>query len=691
VRADAEFLPLTGSPARLDALASSTARSAAALEATRSDLLRLERALDQQRSSAVDAARAVVEGLRADVALADDVLRTVSGELSGRAAALAQEQRDAAAAIARRDAAVERLAQAEADEAAAWQRATTDAWPAEATRLVWDARARATDARAGIAAAEADWRRARDAKEGGSRWVAGRLGTLEHVGAVRLAAAAGIGAAAFATSWQVGRTAAASLGDVPARLQSGAPDPSLLTTLRGLGDDPVAWRAFWEHADATAVYRAFAGAVPGSQGADMLREGLAVLAAGSTTAEQEALGRRLVEGLGTQPHTAGAEAVLLAGMLGGSLPVAVHAGAADALAEHAARPGHGLVDSVTVTAPVAQVVAEGLAADPERALEHLAADGSEKAAQRAAFWFGDTPQLGWADGGAAVSALLASAVVAGTSPAASMERRNAASTAISAATPQLVRPTGLLGGTVRAEVEVNVVRAFEPYIPSFGDTVSPEDGRTGLAVEPGYVEPDLDPLTLCTVIAATSRTASGTDAWFGARDRYLSRAEALLEVAPADSGGRDEVILGAGKDAIVIDGAIRSDDLQAAGQQQAFTRGAVWTVSTAVGVATLGSSVPIAAAVVGGGAALPFVQEHLGADAVSRAEDDLNRTGSALAQQFTDRLISAAREADVAAGHDPDDRVRGLVPSTLDEELQTAFMDAADVHHIIDPQESETS
>jgi hypothetical protein len=678
VRADVEFLPLTGSPVRLEDLAAAAARSAAALDATRTDLLRLDGALDRQRSAAVDAARAVVEDLRADVALSDDVLRTVSGALSGRAAALAQEQRDAASALARRDGALDRLARAEVDEAEAWQRLATEGFPAESAHLLWDARALAETARADLVAAESDWRRAREAKEGGSRWTAARISALEQVRAVRLAAAGGVEASAFATSWQVGRSLATSLQGTPARLRSGAPDPALLTAVRLLGDDPVAWRAFWEHVEADDVYRAFAGAPPGSEAAVALRTGVEAAAAGLTAAEQETLGRTLVEGLGTPEDDGGTRAALLAGMLGGALPAAVHAGAADALVERRSGLGLGRDLDATTLAPVALVVAEGLAADPERALEHLAGDGPEVAADRARFWFGDRPAMGWPDGGVAVSTLLSTAVGVGAAPDASPTRRHEAAAAISAATPELVRPSGLLTspGGPSGQVETNVVRAFEPYLPSFGDTISPADERTGLAVEPGYVEPDLDPWALCAVIGATSTTPRGAGAWLGVTDDYVAEVEDAVAVAPEDSGERADTIVGAAKDAVVVAGAMESTALlEAQGKQRRFEAATVGG-SAAISFATAGAPLVVSISATTATTSAPFALKAFGVDFTGDAEASAALAEDAAIERYLTPLVDVAREADVAAGYPTDTTSR--LPTDEVDAVQNAFKSSAD-------------
>ncbi|WP_418275284.1 hypothetical protein ACNHYB_10465 [Isoptericola jiangsuensis] len=660
MRTDTEFLPLTGSPVRLDGLAAASARSAAALDATGTDLRRIGDALGPQRAASVDAARTVVEDLHTAVALSDDVLRTLAAALSGRAAALAQEQQDAAAALARRDAALARLARAEADEADAWHRLAADGFPAGPTLLLWQARDRAAAARADVAAAESDWRRARDAKESGSRWVAARIRALVQVRAVQLAAAEGVGAVAFATSWQVGRSLATSLQGTPLRDQSRAPRPELLTSLRTLGDDPVAWQAFWEHVEAEDVYRAFAGAPPGSAGAVALREGVEAAATGQTAAEQEAFGRFLVEGYGTPGADGGARAALLAGMLGGALPATVHAGAADALVERRSQLGTARELDATVLASVAQAVADGLAADPERALEHLVGDSPEVAAHRARFWFGERPGAGWSDGGVAVAGLLTAAVAAGSSPTATPARRADAATVIGTATPELVRSTGLLTGPgpLHHQVETNVVRAYEPYIPSFGDAVSPEEKPTGLAAEPDYVEPDLDPSTLCAVIGATSRSAHGAGVWLGTTDDYRAEFADTLAAPSVDSGPRMHAISGAATDAVVVAGAVQSTALlEAEGRQRLFDA-AVVGGTTAVSFATAGASTAVSIGATALTSSVPVATRAFGIDFVSESQAHLALAEEAALDRYLTPLVETAHEADVAAGYPADDSSR---------------------------------
>ncbi|GAA4722969.1 hypothetical protein GCM10023216_10480 [Isoptericola chiayiensis] len=654
---DVPFTPLAGSPPQMEGLSAAAARAAAALATTRTDLDRLRRGLEQHRSDAVDAARQVTDALGAEADVVGTVLRHAATVLTGRAADLASERREAALALERRAVATARLRHAEADEAEAWQQDALTADPATTATRLWEARRRAEQACQDVAAAEADWYRAREAKESGSKLAAARLGGLDRTGALRLAAASGSSMARYRAGWDRGVRLAAMLATTfpdGSREDQAAARADLAAAIRAAGDDPVVWTAFWQHVTPAQVARVL-GSGSGAP-VQELAAGLAAWAGTATAAEQREQGAALVAALGDSTLGMDDRAQLVAGLFAG-LPLPVFVGAADALG---ARHGHEPRDDLFVagSGPVVVAVATGLSADPDAALDHLAPEDADLAAVRIRSWFGRVPPDGWPDGGAAVAGLLAVAVRHGSASSDSATQSRAA-LVVERATPELVGHRGLLGphSAVPDEAARHVALAYEPYIPIFEEIEDPEldDGTTpGTAT---CVQPRLDAFELRRLIGVTSGTPVAADHWLGAADRYVARVADGMD-APLDASGRTAAAQDTVGDTGVVAGATRSPILLEARADQARTEAATGWLNTGLGLSTATARPAASVITTGAGLLLP----PLLPDQVAEARETVLRDESLLRERFAAPLHEAATEADAAAGLDPE-----AAPARLDQ------------------------
>ncbi|WP_402463318.1 hypothetical protein [Isoptericola aurantiacus] len=641
--------PLAGSPSGIADIASTAARGAAALSATRADLVRLDRALQRHRSRAVDAARDAVVRLVARTDLSQEVLRAVAAALSDRATALAGEQQDAQRALQLRADARGRLHEAEADEAAAWREAALHPELTDGVHRVWEARTRAAQARADVAAAEADWCRARDAHESGSRRTAARLGGLDRVEALRLAAAHGLHVPQFGTSWQRGV-------ELAVRLQAVRPDAGrsdreraradLEAAIREAGDDPALWTAFWEHATPAQLYRAFGVDAADPATVAALRDGLDSWAGAATPAEQRAMGRTLVDDLGHSLLGLRVRSDLLGRLLAADLPAALYTGAADAVVDRRAPGGYDAVD-LDAVGPAVVGIAAGLSDHPDAALDHLAGPDTDVAQQRAHVWFGMAPPDGWPDGGEAVTGLLAAAVTAGASSPTDTDQRRAA-VLVTRATPELAGTHGLLSGRVPVSDEASrrTALAYEPYIPYFEETL--KEFTAQVRPQGTTARPVLDSHDLAQVIGTTSRTPWAAEHWLLATDRYVERvADEIRTMPTTDRAPRNELARATLGDAGFVGGATGSSVIFEARSREEREAAAAAVLSTGLGVATLPAGPVAGAAAAGTGVLLP----QLLPDHVTGARELVLHAEPVLRDRFVAPLELAAQDADVAAGY----------------------------------------
>ncbi|WP_407319630.1 hypothetical protein UQW22_04180 [Isoptericola halotolerans] len=669
---DEEFLPLNGSPGELDQLSSTAARAASALVETRAGLARIERALEGHRSAAVDAARQLLAELRAEAELCADVLDASSRALAGRARSLGGEQQDARGAITARDEALLRAERAADDEATAWRIVGDPLDPRhpDGVHLVWLARERAERANADVTAAEARWRRARDAKETASRQAAPRLAGLAHVRAVRLAASAGTDPQTFADSWHRGQELAGLVRHVSPdgpREAHDAARADLFAALRAAGDDPALWTAFWEGVTPAELYAAIRVTPVDDDVETALRDGLRSWARSASPTELETFGHSLVDELPDSFVELGDRADLAAALLAPPLPVALHAGAADALVERRQQTD-GVEADLVATGLLTVAIADGLAADPDAALQQLAPRGGDETLARAHVWFGTTPTDGWPDGGAAVTGLLAAAVGAGTRTD-DIDRQRRAALLSSAATQELVAPDGLLAGPypVSDVASRNVADAYAPYLVSAGDAVQwqthgtdrPEPGLLGtpqLAEGTGehaeLVQPHLDAFAFRDVIAATSATDVSASVWLDRVDTYLD--DAVVEVTAEGRGSADAEALaeGATRDGAAVLGAVSSGPIMLArAERDAAEATATWFTS-GLSLATTPARAGTSLAATGASALLP----PLLPDGVADAREQVLASEPDVREWVTARFHEAIGEQLTAQGV-PDDEV----------------------------------
>ncbi|GAA1978938.1 hypothetical protein GCM10009718_14550 [Isoptericola halotolerans] len=661
---DVEYLPLTGSPGGLADLSATAARAAGALAETSSGLARVARHLEGHVSGAVDGARRLLAELRAETELCADVLAETSRALAERSACLAGEQQDAHRAILARDEAHVRVARAADDEADARRVALDPFDPRHPSwsQLAWQARLAGATARSDVTAAESRWRAARDAKVTGSRSTAPRLAGLAHVRAVRLATSAGTTPPAFTTSWRSGVDLSGLVRAVAPGLdreaRSAARD-ELLAAVVAAGDDPVLWTAFWESTTPAELYAAIGVTPVDDDAALALADGLAAWAESATPSALRDLGHSLVDDLPGSFVELGDRAGLAATLLAPMLPAGVHVGAADALVERRQRQGDDA--DLLATGAVSVAVADGLAARPQAALDHLAPSDEEIPAM-VDHWFGTAPTDGWPDGGAAVTGLLAAAVAAGTGSD-DVDQQSRSALLVSTATRELVTDHGLLAGPypVSDEAGRNVADAYAPYLVSAGDTVhqqlhdmpQPEPGvagrpqlAEGTGVYAPVVQPLLDAFAFRDVVAATSSTETASGHWVERVDRYLD--DAVAEVVAPGRGLADAEALTAGatRDAAAVLGSITSGTIVAArADQEATARTAGW-FSSGLSLATTRSPSGASLAATGVSTLLP----PLLPDGVEAARGEVLRTEPELRAWVTGRFGEAVRDQLAAQG-----------------------------------------
>ncbi len=668
---DVEFTPLTGSPARLESVATVAARAATVLEEARARVLGIGAALEAQRSGAVTAGRQLLADVGAHLGTCADVLAGASAALREHARVLAEQQDAALLAVARRSEALdrERQALADADEArrSTWNGVLPD--PVGAALRVAMAGRAAADARADALAAEARWRCARDAKAAASARAATLLGVLADVRVVAAGAAAGRSVSQVAAAWQEGLHAAAlaSTAAAPRERERAAARAELRRILSEAPGDHAFWAAFWGEVTPEELYRALGVRPVDDALAGALGTGVRVWAATATPEELEAFGRGVVEGLGGSDLGLDGRAALAALLLAPAVPGAVHRAAADALAERRTRRPHDPVDLVW-TEPVTTAVATGLLMHPRDAFEHLAPADPALAAERAHAWFGIAPPDGWPDGGAAVAGALAAAVVVG-SGSASRSHQARAALLVSHATHEL--PRGLLGGPVPPSdlASTRIARAYEPYVPVFGDVVlDSDDGAPprppdvlddftlaqGVVQElPVVVQPDLDAFALRDVVAATSRTEAAGAAWLGAADRYH---DAMLDLAFGSAapdgigeGDQNNVVEESLRDAGALAGALQVATIRAAEREQAAIDGAasaaMFLGSVAVAKVPVSPVVSTSATTAAGTALDGFLPDRL-----EPVRDAVLANEAALRERFAGAAVEAAVQHDVGRG-----------------------------------------
>ncbi|PRZ04166.1 hypothetical protein BCE75_11187 [Isoptericola sp. CG 20/1183] len=680
---DVELTALTGSPARLEDLAGTLARAGSALSDTCTGMGRVAGALAGQRSGAVDEARSAITAVRSEAELARDVLSAAASALRAHAGDLADHQEAALRAILRRDVAHRELVAAELDEAAAWRTGADPTHPqqADAVRMAWDARQRASQARSEITAAEHAWRVARDGKEADSHRAAVALVGLARVEVVRLAAAAGADLATFGASWPQGTALAGLLSTVSTttgRDARAAARQDLVDALVAAGDDPGLWAAFWRTATPGELYLALGGTVDDDELASALRTGTAAWAASATEPELHAFGRAVVDDLDESVLGLDERSRLAALLLAPAMPPATFIGAADAWSDRRGRLGATDVE-IADAAPLSEAIADGLSGRPEAALEYFARGGEDELARRVDAWFGQSPLDGWHDGGTAITGLFAAAVAGGTRDASTVGHQRQAALLASHVTTALVTGRGLLTvpTTVSDEASRHLAQAYEPYFVSFDDNVrtdaGPSDpgvlGRVPLAdtttaatTWSDTLQPRLDPVALCTVIGVTSRSDTTAGYWLGSTDPYLDQMAVEATRQGVGDGDPDAVAASAVKDVSVVAGATTSDVITVARRREARDLATIGAFSTAASVGTIGARPAVSAAAAGGGVLLPsLLTDHVGParEEVLAAEHELReRTVGRLRDSMADELVeqgaSAQEIADATVRIDPD-------------------------------------
>lgn len=664
---DVEFLPLTGSPGELGDLSATAARAAGALAETRTGLSRVEHDLEGHVSEAVDTARQLLAELRAEADLCAEMLGQASRALAGSSSSLLRVQQDAQRAILARDEARRRVDRAADDEATALRIAADpfDPRQPDGVRMAWLARMSGGEARTDVVAAESLWRQARDAKQADSRQTASRLTGLAHVRAVRLASAASTGLTAYTTSWQSGLDLAGLVQGASPGMSSetrAAARDELLAALRTADGDPVLWTAFWEATTPAELYAVLGVAPVDDDVTVALADGLAAWAESAVPSEQEALGRALVENLPDSFVELGDRAELAAAVLAPSLPSALHVGAADALVER--RQQHNSDADLVATGSLTVAIADGLAAHPPAALEHLAPQNAEATLGRAHVWFGMTPTDGWPDEGTAVTGLLAAAVGAGTRTD-DIGRQSRTALLTSAATKELVTPgNGLLAGPypVSDAASRNVADAYAPYLASAGDAVQwqqhdrprPEAGLLGtpqLAEGTGeyaeIVQPHLDAFAFRDVIAATSSTEASSGFWLERVDAYLDDAVTGVTAEGRSSADAEALAEGATRDAAAVLGAVESESITIARAQHDEAAATATWFSSGLSLATTRSPAGASLAATGVGALLP----PLLPDGVGTAREEVLTTEPRLRERTTERFHDAVGDQLAARGY----------------------------------------
>ncbi|MFI2105304.1 hypothetical protein ACH436_18580 [Isoptericola sp. NPDC019693] len=761
-----ELRPLPGRPSALVDAADTATRTAARLTDSRTRLLRVHAALDAHRSTALDRARERVTASADDARASCGMLEAAAATLRRHAAGLADAQATAHRALADRADALAREArwQAEADEArrstwniaagvaapvvggsvtagsgtagsvtagsglawpgAAWSGAQAlPGDPAHAHLRLSAAERELAAARGDVAAAEARWRAARDAKDESSRRAAAELSSLRDVRAVRAVAAAGADPAGFQASTAAARTAAALLP----RATSGGSASARLTVrddLRHLltahADDLAFWATFWDTATPAQLYGALAVGVPGQVGpvtgvlggalepgiddelARVLGDGVRQWALTATPAEQQELGHRVAADAAARagsPYAPRTEADVAAALLPASLPAAVHAGADDALDDWWA-DRMPLDGSFTVLAPVVVAVAAGLAAHPRLAFDRLAPAEQHRTGPAVSRWLGSTPREGWPDGGRAVAGAFAAAVATGASSDDRGEQTRAA-LLVSHATESL--PAGLLRTPVLADDAArSIALAYEPYVPVMGDAATAQSRTSDAAdVEPPpppgvdldaeaapefgdrvplVVQPELDAFALRDVIGATSRTPGAAAAWLGVADRYAETVvgHATSSEYDVDTGPRVPLVQSGLVDLGAMTGAMHAETIDAARARVATRETVSALVGTGVGYLRLGNQALTEAVSLGSRPALSLFDTEAPLD---DARDHVRSTEAELAEKYTGRMHEAVVEHDRGLGFDPGEaavRSSGLLHDRNGSGPATLFTSAFD-------------
>ena len=665
VLTDVEFLPLTGSPAGLGDTAAAAARAAAVLEDTRALVQRVRSALDGQRGTAIASARQRLAEIALRAGDHAGVLAATASVLRGHAEDLSREQARALDAIARRaeSLAAERrwLAIAEEDR---WK-ASNPLDPlsqAVSVRLA-HAHRECISARADVAAAEADWLRSRDAKYAASRRAAASLGVLGDARAVRMATAGHRDLAALLESWANGLRAA---GLTEARPGSDRPElvasrAALRHALVQAGDDPAFWSAFWGATAPRELYAALGVEPLGNDLAAAVRTGIEQWSWDATPGELESFGRGVVEGLTSGGVGLSEQAAIAAALLPPTLPGIVHSAAGEAL-DQRRRTVRVTDTELTWTASVAVAVANGLFAHPEAAFDHLAPTDDGLLAARVHAWFGLAPPDGWPDGGEAVAgALLAAVAVGSRSPSRSDQSRVAL--LMSHVTQEA--PGGLLKNVPPSDLaSARIARAYEPYVPVFGDSAvgaekdeKPEPGTQQIEqLADGWLEspeaviqPDLDAFSLVRVISATSQTDVASGEWLAVGDRYRDTMLGLAFQAdePVESVDQHEIVEETLRNAGALAGSLQAETMLMARQQQdrqdAAVGGLSFLATAATKVLPAGAARTADGGVTVGGALLPpLLPDHLAA-----GKEAVLREAEGLRHRFADPAYARAVEFEI--------------------------------------------
>ncbi|WP_139315964.1 hypothetical protein [Cellulosimicrobium sp. CUA-896] len=349
------------------------------------------------------------------------------------------------------------------------------------------------------------------------------------------------------------------------------------------GDDPAFWAAFYRETSPADLYVLLGedgvavdvdGSVldrssPAGEAAAAVRSSFGTWTATLTPAEQEALGARVVDDLGTRTIPVGWSSTATLLLAGAHVHPRVHAGAVRRI-EAVRRDLAAYPDPLTPipferdTAHLTAAALEGMAASSEESLRFLSGDGDDSlAAARSALWFGTQPAGGWADGGDGVTALLRSAVLHGEADA---DHQQASALVLSRATVEL--PGGLLAhdgllaarGLLPFELSETAQRrladAYVPYVDAFDRNVNSMDDFPAVgtwtalpdahdAAFPGIAGrhlPYLEPQSLSDVLSATMADEAGTARWQREMLEHYERSARAVLAPGSDVRGRAETI-----------------------------------------------------------------------------------------------------------------------------------------------------
>ena len=664
---DVEYEPLTGSPDALAGHAGAATRTAERLDDARGRLVGIVRALDGQHSQAVADARARVGDVAERLSLCAGVLRATASTLHRHADRLGTEQVAAALAIARRDDALRREQhwREEADRIRLETLPALVPTPAESAQQHL-AEVRVTEARDAAHAAEAEWRRARDAKRTASLDAARSIEALADARAMGRFVGSGESVAAFQRGWARGSAAAGVVDAMRAGDSSSVSGRSRLRRAFAAGD-AVFWSAFWAATTPQELYQALDLDPLDEELARVIGTGVVRWSTSATPGELAAFGRSVVDGLMPTGIGLSEQSAVAAVLLSAALPGQVHAAAAEAL-ERRRESGWNADAELAWTAPVTIAVANGLLAHPQAALDHLAPADDELLARRARLWFGLAPPDGWPDAGEAVTGALAAAVLFGSrSPARGDQTRSAL--LVAHATQHL--PGGLLAAPGTSDLaSARVARAYEPYVPVFGEAVVDADGERA---EPGtreterrpggpsasqraVVQPDLDAFALVDVISATSTSEAAAGVWLGVGDRYHDAmlAAGFGGASGGESGGhepldrdlQDLLAQEALRDVGAIAGALQADTMQVARERQGTLDGAVEGASFLAGAVTVHAAPAVSIGVTAATGLVP----HLTPDHVAPVKETVLLNEQSLRRRYAEAAYSAAIAAEVEGG-----------------------------------------